>query len=302
MRLLFHQTALGDFAVVLPMLRAMAAAGPTSVVAPWSRIELATTFIPGLRGMDIELFEFSRLHVPGGPAHLSPLVAKAFAAAELIVSFIATDEQDWSANVRRLAPDAKLVCVPPIPPSDWAEPAAAYHAAVLDRAGVADLYAPAPTVDLHHAEGPIVVHPGSGSVAKQWPLDRFEALIDRLHAAQPDRAIRVIAGEAEIDRWSPGTLEHWQDRHHLIECRTAAGLLDALRDAAVYIGNDAGPTHVAAQAGLPTVVLFGPSDPGVWCPVGPRVTALTPETSGAMDWLEVDAVEAVVAELLAGQR
>ncbi|MEM6334453.1 MAG: glycosyltransferase family 9 protein [Planctomycetota bacterium] len=299
MQLLFHQTALGDFAVALPILRAMAAHGSAGVVAPWSRIELATALVPGLAGMDIELFEFSRLHVPGGPAHLSPLVAKAFGAAERVVSFIATDDSDWAENVRRLAPGAELICVPPRPPDDWAEPAAAYHAAVLDRAGVTSLSAPDPGVDLHHPDGPIVVHPGSGSVAKQWPLERFEALIDRLHDAQPDRAIRVIAGEAEIDRWPPETLGHWQGRHHLIECRTAAALLDAMRDAAVYIGNDAGPTHVAAQAGLPTVALFGPSNPQVWSPVGPRVQAITSETPQAMDWLGVDAVESAVLAAIA---
>ena len=38
-----------------------------------------------------------------------------------------------------------------------------------------------------------------------------------------------------------------------------------------YIGNDAGMTHVAALCGIRTVVLFGPTDPRVWQPVGRRV-------------------------------
>ncbi|MEM9252623.1 MAG: glycosyltransferase family 9 protein [Planctomycetota bacterium] len=299
MHLLFHQTALGDFAVALPVLRAMAGRGEAAVVGAWSRIELAAALVPGVRGMDIEMFEFSRLHVPGGPSHLSPLIAQAFARAELIVSFIAAADGDWADNVRRLAPSAELVCVPPKPPEDWAEHASAYHAAILDRAGVADLSDPTPRVDLHRPDGPIVVHPGSGGLSKQWPAERFDALIDRLHDAMPDRPIRVIAGEAEADRWPEDLMAQWAEKHHLTITPTVSALLDALRDAAVYLGNDAGPTHVAAQAGLPTVALFGPSRPRVWAPLGPRVTVLAPETPAEMDWLDVDPVERAVLAAIA---
>ena len=44
-----------------------------------------------------------------------------------------------------------------------------------------------------------------------------------------------------------------------------------------YIGNDAGMTHVAALAGVPTLALFGPTDPAVWGPRGPGVRILTAE-------------------------
>jgi len=38
-----------------------------------------------------------------------------------------------------------------------------------------------------------------------------------------------------------------------------------------YLGNDAGMTHLAALFGLPTIVLFGPSNPATWQPVGDQV-------------------------------
>jgi heptosyltransferase-3 len=44
-----------------------------------------------------------------------------------------------------------------------------------------------------------------------------------------------------------------------------------LAGARIYIGNDSGPTHLAAAVGTPVVALFGPSDPAVWAPRGPRV-------------------------------
>jgi heptosyltransferase-3 len=39
-----------------------------------------------------------------------------------------------------------------------------------------------------------------------------------------------------------------------------------LRGAALYIGADTSVTHLAAAAGCPTVVLFGPTDPRLWGP------------------------------------
>ena len=42
----------------------------------------------------------------------------------------------------------------------------------------------------------------------------------------------------------------------------------------LYVGNDAGPSHLAGLAGAPTLALFGPTDPERWRPLGPRVTVL----------------------------
>jgi ADP-heptose:LPS heptosyltransferase len=40
------------------------------------------------------------------------------------------------------------------------------------------------------------------------------------------------------------------------------------------VGNDSGITHMAAALGVPTVAIFGPSDPRVWSPRGKRVTVV----------------------------
>jgi ADP-heptose:LPS heptosyltransferase len=42
----------------------------------------------------------------------------------------------------------------------------------------------------------------------------------------------------------------------------------------VYLGNDSGVSHLAAALGVPTVAIFGPTDPRIWAPRGPRVTVL----------------------------
>jgi ADP-heptose:LPS heptosyltransferase len=47
-----------------------------------------------------------------------------------------------------------------------------------------------------------------------------------------------------------------------------------LAAAAAFVGNDSGPTHLAAMLGLPTVALFGGGDAAVFGPLGPRVMVL----------------------------
>jgi len=53
-------------------------------------------------------------------------------------------------------------------------------------------------------------------------------------------------------------------------------LLTLLRSASAYIGNDSGVSHLSAWAGLPSVVIFGPTDPLRWAPRGRRVQVVQP--------------------------
>ena len=47
-----------------------------------------------------------------------------------------------------------------------------------------------------------------------------------------------------------------------------------LQRCSCYLGNDSGITHLAAMLGIPTIALFGPSDPAIWRPVGPDVEVI----------------------------
>ena len=55
--------------------------------------------------------------------------------------------------------------------------------------------------------------------------------------------------------------------------------------AALFIGNDSGPAHIAAAFGVPVVVLFGPSNPVTWAPWRTEARVLTSEgTSPIFRW------------------
>lgn len=48
-------------------------------------------------------------------------------------------------------------------------------------------------------------------------------------------------------------------------------LVGVLGHCVAYIGNDSGVTHLSAEIGVPTMAVFGPTDPMVWAPSGAHV-------------------------------
>ncbi|RMH06065.1 MAG: glycosyltransferase family 9 protein, partial [Nitrospirae bacterium] len=53
---------------------------------------------------------------------------------------------------------------------------------------------------------------------------------------------------------------------------------------ALFLGHDSGLTHLAAVLGVPTIALFGPTDPTRWGPRGKRVTILRGPLCQCSNW------------------
>jgi ADP-heptose:LPS heptosyltransferase len=116
----------------------------------------------------------------------------------------------------------------------------------------------------------IAMHPGAGSKTKRWLPERFIELARRL-AVQGKRKLLVIEGPAE-----PGLARQ------VVQTLSIAGIL--LSEAApldllaaviekchFFVGNDSGLAHLAAALDVPCLVLFGPTEPGHWAPLGSNV-------------------------------
>ncbi|RMH02352.1 MAG: hypothetical protein D6702_09055, partial [Planctomycetota bacterium] len=144
---------------------------------------------------------------------------------------------------------------------------------------------------------------------KEWPRTHWLELIGRLG----DRGLRsellwtedrlpIVRDLAEasrgLARLAPPT-------------PTLADLMALCDSAAVLVGTDSGPLHLAAIRGTAVVGLYGPTDPVRYAPPGPRtriLTALEPDQpppprdrsrrSPWMDALSADRVAAAVDELL----
>lgn len=292
MTLVYHAGALGDFVTTLP------------AIAAWRR-----AMVP--RG---------RLVLLGRPAHAAlaaGLVDEAWdaGAARFTSLFAGEARADHRARFAHL--DSALVFSPE-------------HTDIvrgLTDAGVRDIVRqdPFPSVRMHvvdhhlslfdqeeltaedrmprievSAEGvpAIVLHPGSGSPTKNWPIDRFFALA----AALPrDVPIAWVVGPVEEEKGIA-----------MVICAAASGatvwrnlpladLASRLAGARLFVGNDSGVAHLAAAVGCPVVVLFGASDPVVWAPRG-RTVAVVGDGTGGMAGIGIDAVaNAVRTALSAGE-
>jgi ADP-heptose:LPS heptosyltransferase len=118
----------------------------------------------------------------------------------------------------------------------------------------------------------ILVHPGSGSPAKNWPPERFARLIDVL-----DAPVRLIAGEGDVS--AADQVEACLGRSlPRLEHPALEALAAWLAGCRGYVGNDSGVSHLAGLCGARTVAIFGPSDPSVWHPIGPDVHVVTFDT------------------------
>jgi ADP-heptose:LPS heptosyltransferase len=103
-----------------------------------------------------------------------------------------------------------------------------------------------------------VLNPAGGWVTKLWPAENYGKLAERLwnecgiasvvatgprESELADR-VRETAGNANVTVAEP----------------SLKGFFELVRRAAVYVGGDTGPTHIAVAAGAPVVGIFGPTE------------------------------------------
>ena len=78
-----------------------------------------------------------------------------------------------------------------------------------------------------------------------------------------------VLGPAEIEG---GAGEYLAGDGYPVETPGSIGdLARIITHTSVFIGNDSGIAHLASMTDTPTVVLYGPTDPVIWRPVGRKV-------------------------------
>ena len=117
----------------------------------------------------------------------------------------------------------------------------------------------------------LAVHLGAGTAAKRWPARHWRDLIGRFLA--DGWRIIMVGGPDDVETAASipehPRLRDWTGRLAVTE--TAA----LLERADFFIGTDSGPAHIAASAGIPSVVLFsGTNRPGQWRPWSRRTLIL----------------------------
>ena len=124
------------------------------------------------------------------------------------------------------------------------------------------------------SSGKVLLHPGSGSRRKNWPLENFIELNT------------ILRKRGRSTAWILGPAEHYIAKElrkgeignqevYLIQ--NLMDFIDLLKLAAGFIGNDSGLSHLSAFLGLFVISIFGPSDPKRWHPIGPFVKVVKSE-------------------------
>jgi heptosyltransferase-1 len=159
--------------------------------------------------------------------------------------------------------------------------------------------------------GYVVVNPGATWATKRWPPERFgevaRGLVER-------HDLRIIAPWAdETERAAAETIVRSAGRLAFVAPPTNLRQLAALISRArLFVGNDTGPLHLAVALGVPSVAVFGASDPLRNGPYGRghRIQAGGPECQpcwkkncprgddACLLWVEPEKVLVSCAELL----
>jgi len=159
-------------------------------------------------------------------------------------------------------------------------------------------YIPDPALLAHAPENAVYLHPGAGKHHNRWPADRFAALARELVG----RGYSVWWLEGPQDQ---GTVEAVSSalRMTLPVVRNEAipTLAARFARAALYVGNDTGPLHLAGATGCPSIGIYGWTDPAEWRPVGRCVRSVR-GADGRLESVEPRDVLDVALPLLAEDR
>jgi O-antigen biosynthesis protein len=127
----------------------------------------------------------------------------------------------------------------------------------------------------------VCIHPGVGTETRQWPAKHFATLIDLL-LKDHEVEVVLIGGSDEIET-AKEVLEKVKNKsavRSLVGGTKIADLPALLSTAALYVGNNSGPKHIAAGLGVPTVGIHsGVVDAREWGPIGPTAVAIRRDMS-----------------------
>ncbi len=260
--LLLFPGALGDAVCVEPATAWLARSAPVTLYARGAAAEVAGLFPAQPRVRSLDGVEVARLFSPAD----DPRTAAWLATHDRIVSFTGATVPHV---LRRFAATGRAVCAPfPRPPLD------AHAADLFLRAVSGDPHAIAPPPrlqappDVAPCPGRLVLLPGSGGRGKRAAARVFAAIARRWE--EHGGGVCVVLGPAEA-----GEDDSWRALGSVVRPGSIGALAGTLASASVFVGNDAGPSHVAAALGLAGVVLYTATEPQAFGPRGRGVVAVS---------------------------
>ncbi len=266
---------MGDFIVTLPVLAALRRAYPQArieVLGTMPQAQLAQNDLADAVH-DLNGVALLPLFVPG--ATFSPEWSERLGKTDLAISYLA-DPQDTISSQLQRAGVKKIVRGPyrfdnrKHAIDHLAEPLADLCIPLGDR--IPRL----PRARSGGSRPTLALHVGSSSPSKSWPLERWVKCLIEIEHDWP--RILLIAGEADLAISRAMFACGLPPQAISLERPLLGELVAELGHCRLFLGHDSGVTHLAAALGLPTIALFGPSDPSIWAPLGDRVQVVRSAT------------------------
>jgi len=292
--LVVHQGALGDFILALPALEAIRKAFPQakSAVMGYPRIlELVEQRFYADEIFSVDQKGMATFFVREGTLDLT--LCEFFKRFDLIVVFGRDGEGTVVGNLRRVC-QGQIIPINSFPPWDGkvhvtnhllkqftsfglraSDSNPRLHLKKSDRNWARDFWK-CKGVAPEERSKVIVLHPGSGSKKKIWPLDQFINLARTLQDRSSSK-ILIVLGPAEEPEVQSAFEGASQTEFMMARGLTLLQLACVMEGCWFYVGNDSGVSHMAAALGLPTLVIFGPTDQRVWSPKGEKTSVVRRE-------------------------
>ena len=146
------------------------------------------------------------------------------------------------------------------------------------------------------------IQPGASQARKRWSAVGFAQIADQLVAANPHLRLALIGGPDEKDA-TEEMLSHCGPEAKARSVSFAGacdlrGSLALVSQLGLFLGNDTAIMHSAVALGVPTVALFGPTNPRKWGNYGPCHRVLE-SPDGTMASIPAEDVLAAASALLA---
>jgi ADP-heptose:LPS heptosyltransferase len=121
----------------------------------------------------------------------------------------------------------------------------------------------------------VLIHPGSGSLSKIFPLEFYTKLEKQLAGYYPQK-IYYLLGPVELENGMAAQLSG----KHILTPASPTELANLLGRTALYIGNDSGASHLAGYLQIPSIVLYISTNPTVWGTLGSGSIHVTASDTG----------------------
>jgi heptosyltransferase III len=294
--LILHPGSLGDVLLALPAVRALRAAFPGHVLGLMAQGEVGRLLLSGSEVHKLFPLEGQSLaHMLGAEESMDVEMEQWLLRCDVAVAWLATPARDLNATLRKFGIAHVLMGSPHSPQYSSVHQADRFLETIKS---VVSSCSQRTTIQLPHdtiqeaafrltsigllpSRPLVMIHPGSGSRHKCVDPRLLAGLYNecRSNGILP----LVVGGPADVDQVT-ALRRTCSEPFRVLQNIDLVSMAGVIAHADSFIGHDSGLTHLAACLQVPTVALFGPTDPTRWAPRGSHVRVVAGLSCRCQGW------------------